>query len=77
MSILPNAAADGDETSADADVSEQHERGLHGISDGEESVLALRQPPDEQNSARKSNDLDRTLNDRVTANAASMTECSP
>ena len=77
MSILPNAATDRDQTHADADVGEQHECGLHGVGDGVEGVLMLRQPADEKNSTRKSNQLDGGLHQRVIADAPGVVERSP
>jgi len=42
MSILPDASANRNQTDADANISQQINRPLHGIGDGEISVFALR-----------------------------------
>ncbi len=77
MSILPNAATDGDQTNADADIGEQHECGLHRVGDGIKGVLLLGQPSDEQNSTRESDDLNDRLHEHVIADAAGVIERSP
>jgi hypothetical protein len=50
---------------------------LHRIGDSEESVLALRQPADEKNSTRETDDLDACLNERVIPDAPGVIESAP
>src|SRR5205823_1978079 len=50
--------------------------GLHRVGDSERRVLALRQPADEKDSARESDDLDHALDESVIADAAGLIERS-
>jgi hypothetical protein len=69
--IIPDAAADGNESYADAYIGEQVQRALHGIGDGEIGVLALLEGANNENATEETNELHDGLNAGKVANNAS------
>ena len=53
VAIVPDATANRDKANADADVSEEIDRALHRIGDGEIGVFTLFETPNEKNAATK------------------------
>src|SRR5438270_1822584 len=63
MAVLPDAAADGDQPNADADVREDVQRPLHRVRDGEVGVFALIEMPNQEDTAEETDDLDDGLDE--------------
>ncbi|HEY2713369.1 MAG TPA: hypothetical protein VGI60_12705 [Chthoniobacterales bacterium] len=61
MTILPNASANGYHSNANADISQDIERALHGIRDRKEGVLRLPHLPNEENPGGKADQLNQHL----------------
>ncbi len=70
MGIVPDAAADGNQADADADIGEQVDGALHGIGDGEVGVVALVEIADEKNAGEEADHLHDALDENEIAQDA-------
>ena len=73
VAIVPDTTANRDKANADTDVSEQIDRALHRIGDGEIGVFTLFKAPNEKNASEEADELHDCLNgDEVADNARAM-----